>query len=108
MRAFKHKEHNVYSISKNAVIIRRKVGGRIKFFFPKAVKRYGLIGSVKNFKLYIRPHNKGGVFKMDVQKQLLIKELRKYLDRAEKDDTTYCELLMEIPELLEIFNCGLN
>ena len=56
MRAFKHKEHNVYSISKNAVIIRRKVGGRIKFFFPKAVKRYGLIGSVKNFKLYIRPH----------------------------------------------------
>ena len=48
------------------------------------------------------------MFKIDIQKQLLIKELRKYLDRAEKDDTTYCELLMEIPELLEIFNCGLN
>ncbi len=52
--------------------------------------------------------DKGGVFKIDVQKQLLIKELRKYLDRAEKDDTTYCELLMEIPELLETFYCGLN
>ena len=32
--------------------------------------------------------DKGGVFKIDVQKQLLIKKLRKYLDRAEKDDTT--------------------
>ena len=42
---------------------------------------------------------------MDAQKQLLIKELREYLDKAEKNDTTYCELLMEIPELLKAFNC---
>lgn len=42
---------------------------------------------------------------MDIQKQLLIKELREYLDKAEKDDTTYCELLMEIPEILKEFNC---
>ena len=26
-------------------------------------------------------------------------------DKAEKDETTYCELLMEIPELLKGFNC---
>lgn len=41
----------------------------------------------------------------DVLKELLIKELRKYLDKVEKDETTYCELLMEIPELLKWFNC---
>ena len=51
--------------------------------------------------------DKGDVFKIDVQKQLLIKKLRKYLDRAEKDDTTYCELLMEIPELLETFELAM-
>lgn len=42
---------------------------------------------------------------MDALKQMLIKELREYLDKAEKDNTTYCELLMEIPEILKTFNC---
>ena len=41
----------------------------------------------------------------DIQKKMLIKELRKYLDEAEKNSTTYCELLMEIPELIRVFNC---
>lgn len=41
----------------------------------------------------------------DISKKMLIKLLREYLDKAEKDDTTYCELLMEIPELLKEFNC---
>ena len=42
---------------------------------------------------------------MEASKKQLIKELREYLDKAEKDETTYCELLMEIPELLKVFNC---
>ena len=42
---------------------------------------------------------------MEASKKQLIKELREYLDKAEKDETTYCELLMEIPELLKGFNC---
>ncbi len=42
---------------------------------------------------------------MDASKKQLIKELREYLDKVEKDETTYCELLMEIPELLKGFNC---
>jgi len=46
-----------------------------------------------------------GGLKMEVSKKQLIKELREYLDKAEKDETTYCELLMEIPELLKGFNC---
>jgi phosphoglycolate phosphatase-like HAD superfamily hydrolase len=41
----------------------------------------------------------------EASKKQLIKELREYLDKAEKDETTYCELLMEIPELLKSFNC---
>ena len=43
--------------------------------------------------------------KMEASKKQLIKELREYLDKAEKDETTYCELLMEIPQLLKDFNC---
>ena len=46
-----------------------------------------------------------GGLKMETSKKQLIKELREYLDKAEKDETTYCELLMEIPELLKCFNC---
>ena len=46
-----------------------------------------------------------GGLKMEASKKQLIKELREYLDKAEKDETTYCELLMEIPELLKCFNC---
>jgi hypothetical protein len=46
-----------------------------------------------------------GGLKMEASKKQLIKELREYLDKAEKDETTYCELLMEIPELLKGFNC---
>ncbi len=42
---------------------------------------------------------------MEASKKQLIKELREYLDMAEKDETTYCELLMEIPQLLKDFNC---
>ena len=57
----------------------------------------------------IRSHNnekaKQGGLKMEASKKQLIKELREYLDKAEKDETTYCELLMEIPELLKGFNC---
>jgi len=49
-----------------------------------------------------------GGLKMEASKKQLIKELREYLDKAEKDETTYCELLMEIPELLKGFNCGLE
>ena len=44
-------------------------------------------------------------FEMEASKKQLIKELREYLDKAEKDETTYCELLMEIPQLLKDFNC---
>jgi hypothetical protein len=46
-----------------------------------------------------------GGLKMEASKKQLIKELREYLDKAEKDKTTYCELLMEIPQLLKDFNC---
>ena len=42
---------------------------------------------------------------MEASKKQLIKELREYLDKEEKDETTYCELLMEIPQLLKDFNC---
>ena len=44
----------------------------------------------------------------DIEKQILIKELREYLNEAEQDETTYCEMLMEIRELLEGINCGLE
>ena len=44
----------------------------------------------------------------DIKKQMLIKELREYLNKAEQDETTYCEMLMEIRELLEGINCGLE
>ena len=42
---------------------------------------------------------------MEASKKQLIKELREYLDKVEEDETTYCELLMEIPQLLKDFNC---
>lgn len=35
---------------------------------------------------------------MEASKKQLIKELREYLDKAEKDETTYFELLMKILE----------
>ncbi len=49
----------------------------------------------------ILPNNKFN----DSSKQYLMKEIRKYLDNAENDDTTYCEILMEIPDLLKQINC---
>ena len=40
----------------------------------------------------------------DIKKRMLIKELREYLNKAEQDETTHCEILMEIRELLEWIN----
>ncbi len=39
-------------------------------------------------------------------KGLLIKELREYLDKVEKDETTFNEMSTNLIETIKDFNCG--